>query len=241
MKRPCLILAFAILLAANAIALIEASRNRTRDPVETIELTERELPIQDMGQDNSAISLDLYWHRQDEETYFLQDKLEALGFNFRHAQGPSHKDASIMPRVAYIALELEGKAWEQWSQRSEKKPPPSRPENRPVNHSRLFPIDAARDFSELRAHYPDSSRVLIVKALIRAQFLETKGEKSEGNAGGRWGGYVLTLLPSMINVPLPYAKLLAPLPPQPAKEPRYRVTISYGRNLEPWVVSVKLQ
>jgi hypothetical protein len=240
MRRPSLIIAGLILLAANAIALIEAARNRSGNPLETMELTERELGIEDMGLDNSGVSLNLFWHRQDKETYFSRETMEALGFDFRHSQGPSHKDASIVPRVACVALELEGKAWEQWSQRAEKDPTPIRPAFQRVNQSRLFPIDAARDFSTLRARYPDSSRVLITRALIRAQFLEAKDAAPGGNGDGRWVGYVGTLLPSMINVPNPFAKTLASIPPQPAKDPRYRVILSYGQSLEPWVVSVRL-
>jgi hypothetical protein len=241
MRRPSLILALLILVSANAVVLIEAARNRSGMPVETMELTERELGIEDMGLDNSGVVLNLFWHRQDRENYFSQEKLEALGFDFRHSQGDSHKDAAIMPRVACVALELEGKAWEQWSQRAEKDPAPVRPAYQRINQSRLFPIDVARDFSELHARHPDSSRIFITKALIRVQYLEPKDAASGNAEEGRWIGYVATLLPSLINVPSPYSRILASIPPQPVKEPRYRVTLSYGQNLEPWVDSVKRQ
>jgi hypothetical protein len=53
-------------------------------------------------------------------------------------------------------------------------------------------------------------------------------------------GHVAQVLPFFVHVPLPYARLLSPLKPRgPGQGPRYSVTLHYGRNLEPWVGSIR--
>jgi hypothetical protein len=242
MKRSGLILAITILLSANAIALILAARNRTGVPVQTIELTERELVLQSMGQDNSGVGLSLSWHRQEESAYFTRAQMEAIGFDFRIPKGREGKEMLLLPRLAYAALEYKGKAWEQWSQRSETEKQPSRP-GPPSRSSttRLFVVDLSPNIIELRSRYPDQSKYLIVAAVVQARFQEIKDPKTGTVIPDQCVGYISDILPSGINVPLPFSKLLAPLSPDPKAEPRYTVTLAYGRNLEPWVTSVKLK
>jgi hypothetical protein len=242
MKRSGLIFAIAILLCTNAIALILAAQNRRGEPVQTIELTERELALQSMGQDNSGVGLRLNWHRQEEAAYFERAKMEAIGFDFRIPKGRTSKHILLLPRLTYAALEYQGKAWEQWSQRPEIEKQPNRP-GPPLRSSttRLFPVDVSKNLLELRSRYPDQSKFLIVAAVVQAQIQDIKDPKTGTVLPDQCVGYVSAILPSDINVPLPFTKLLAPLNPEPKAEPRYTVTLAYGRNLEPWITSVKVK
>jgi hypothetical protein len=252
MKRMTLILAIAIILVSNGIALIGVSQNRAGEPVQTIELTERELPLQNVGQDNSGIDLKLNWTRPGSlfvDAALNRARLEEVGFNFQVPAGKSGKDLALLPRVAYVALEYGGQAWEQYlqwteneKQRSQTAPRGSvnapNPERDRISKSRLCLVDASRSMSELRRRYPDQSKYLVVRAVLMARLEEVKDPQS--GAGISPSGFVSEILPDFIHVPLPQGKLLSPLKPQTGQEPRYAVTLKYGRNLEPWVVSVRL-
>ncbi len=242
MKRPGLILATAIVLGTNAIALILAAQNRAGEPMQTIELTERELALESMGQDNSGVGLSLNWHRQEEGAYFERAKMEAIGFDFRIPKGRTSKDILLLPRLTYAALEYAGKSWEEWSQRPVNEKQPTRP-GPPLRSSpsRLFPVDVSKNIAELRSRYPDQSKYLIVAAVVQARIQDIKDPKTGSVLPDQCMGYVSAILPSDINVPLPFTKLLAPLNPEPRAEPRYIVTLAYGRNLEPWVTSLKVK
>ena len=159
---------------------------------------------------------------------------------------------SLLPRTAYVALECDGPVWQQWLQRAEQDLPgmpeasrqPSAAERLQrdrATKSRLFVIDASQDMAELRSRYPDRSRVLIVRAIIRARMEDVKDLKTGEVIGHNIIGTVAMVLPSDIHVPLPYSRLLAPLEPAAAwQEPRYTVTLQYGRRLEPWVSAIKI-
>ena len=242
MNRSGLFIAIAVLLCTNAIALILAAQNRAGEPVQTIELTERELALQSMGQDNSGVGLTLTWHRQDEAAYFTRAQMETIGFDFRIPKGRTSKEILLLPRRAYVALEYDGKAWEQWAQRPENEKPPSRP-GMPLRSSttRLFPVDVATNFAELRSRYPDQGKYLIVAAAVQAQIRDIKDPKTGVVLPDQCVGNLSAILPSDINVPLPFTRLLSPLNPEPKTEPRYTVTLAYGQNLEPWVTAVSIR
>jgi hypothetical protein len=59
--RMLLLLAAAVVLGADAIALLEAAYNRSGAPVETIELTERELRLERPLPESTALFLRLTW------------------------------------------------------------------------------------------------------------------------------------------------------------------------------------
>jgi hypothetical protein len=143
--------------------------------------------------------------------------------------------------MAYTVLEYEGKAWLQWSQRPENEKKPNQYSPQSSLSSRLFPVDVARSYSELRNRYPDQSKYLIVTAVVRARIQDEKDPTTGTPRTGRIVGFVAAVLPSDINVPLPYAKLLSALKTPAGQEPRYLVTLQYGSNLEPWVSAVKMK
>ncbi len=241
MKRWSLILAIVILLCTDVIALIMATNNRAGQPFEIIELTERELALQSMGQDNSGVAVSLKWHRQEEPAYFDRSKMEALGFNFAVPKGRTGRDILLSPRPAYAALEYEGDAWRQWVRRAEEEKQTGRA-SRPIQSfaTRLFPVDVANNPFELRSRYPDQKRYLIAAVAVQARIQNIADPKSGDVLTDRCVGLVSGIDPTDINVPLPYARLLSSLKPEPEDEPRYTIKLAYGRNLEPWVVEVKL-
>ena len=128
-------------------------------------------------------------------------------------------------------------------QRKQNRPNPGQPfpqsyydPDYPQTVSRLFPIDVGRDWQELRRRYPDQGKHLIVSAVINARIENPVAD--DKSSSPRYVGFVQEIQHNFINVPLPYSRSLAPLKPQSGKTPRYAVTLSYGRNLEPWVTAV---
>jgi hypothetical protein len=254
MKRTGLIFAVAVVLVSNGIALIGVTSNRAGGPVETIELTERELPLQNTDQENSGVGLTLQSFGQSSwvaDRTLDQAKLEKAGFDFRIPARKSGKDLALLPRVAYVALEYGGEVWERRLQKEENEKGQSQStaqrssvtgnlELDRMTVSRLVPVDVAKSMSDLRRLYPDESKYLIVRAAIVAWLEEVKDPITQAVTSYNCVGRVSAILPSYINVPLPYARLLSPLKPQTRQAPRYTVTLKYGRNLEPWVADVKL-
>jgi hypothetical protein len=266
MKRTGLILGLAIIVISNVIALVGVSVNRSGAPVQTIELTERELLMQPRDKEDSSIRLRLAWRRSAYQFFprlvsydfpFDRAKLQELGFDCSAdtPKDPGYRQPPL--REAYVVLEHEGKAWEQWQQNLpaevEKAPAPATPATfggpaRPFESidgthregTRLFVVDASKDEAALRAKYPDPRRYLIVRALVNSALEGGLDPRTGGDRPYRWGGYVSQVLPPEIHVPLPYSRELAGLSPQQGGAPRYSVTLQYGHNLEPWVAAVKL-
>jgi hypothetical protein len=255
MKRVGLIFGVAVALVSNGVALIGVARNRAAGPVETIQLTECELPLQNEDQENSGVGVGLRLFGQPSwmaNRTLDQAKLEKAGFDFRIPAGKSTDFLALLPRVAYVALEYGGEVWEQWLQQEENDKKQSQSpaqrsgltgnlERDRMTVSRLVPVDVAKSASDLRRQYPDESKYLIVRAVIVAWLEEVKDPVTQTVTSRNWVGRVSQILPYYINVPLPYAKLLSPLKPQIGQAPRYTVTLKYGRNLEPWVADVKLR
>ena len=96
MRRRGLLVAAALILVTNAVVLVEVARNRAGAPVETIQLTERELPLNFRGKEDTGVSVSLNGRRfysvGDDFSWLNQAKLEELGFDYaralRHPQDP---------------------------------------------------------------------------------------------------------------------------------------------------------
>ena len=122
-----------------------------------------------------------------------------------------------------------------------------------VTQSRLFTIDAGRDGPILRKQYPDRSKYIITPAEFIIQRHYVSKNKDDPKSHGKWylGGWVRNILIKEIHITsdyrsffisgiktrtnsyLPRDKSLSNL------EPRYQVTLNYGKRYEPWVVDVK--
>jgi hypothetical protein len=174
------------------------------------------------------------------------------------------------PRTTYAVLEYEGEAWRRQMAEPlpEAAPPPaqgatsvkpaaaeaegtagaqppeatSRDGQDRLRQSHLVVIDVGNDRARLREQYPDRRRVAIVEATAELQFVNNPGQAPF------LAGRVMSVLPGEINVPREWLTLLEGLQterntttlPPPLHDPRYRVTVKWGRNLEPWIADVQL-
>jgi hypothetical protein len=109
--------------------------------------------------------------------------------------------------------------------------------------SHLVVIDVGNDRARLRQQYPDRHGVAIVEATTELRFVNNPGQAPF------LAGRVMSVLPSEINVPREWLTRLEGLQterrkvilsPSPEHDPRYRVTVKWGRNLEPWIADVQL-
>jgi hypothetical protein len=259
-----LILACAIVLVSTAFLLIGVARNRAGSPLQTIELTERELVLQSQPQDNSGVSLNINWRHpyssplsaagRGREAQFDSAKLRDLGFAFSPPDSSSSTEPLLPSREAFVAFEYAGAAWDRWLASEEESaasrprlstgaPPEGGPgdlEQKRQGASRLFIVDAARGAGELLARYPDQRRYLVTRAIVSAELHVGRDPITKAVRFREWRGYVTGIIPPEIHVPLPFANRLAGLGPRVSGEPRYAVTLRYGQRLEPWVAEVRL-
>ena len=238
--------AIALVLASNGIALIEVARNRAGEPVRAIELTERELPLPGIDQDNTGIDLRINWSRPlppHSDSVLDRARLEKIGFDFRVPSGMQPNELALLPREAFVVLEYQGDVRKQLPMLSEEErrqnPSDATAARVPVSESRLFVVDVSPSLEELSARYPDAGKYMIVRGVVRAQVEIAKGLPA-GAPEFRYTGFVAQILPPVIHVPLPHAAVLRRLGPrQPGQEARYAVTLQFGRRLEPWVAAVR--
>jgi len=236
-QRWLLFAAALIVCVTNVVALGLGLLNRRSAPEGAITLTERELRMASSGLDSTATFLRLTWRSPDNDG-FPCDKIRPLGFACRDS-----RESRQPNRHGYVVLEYDGPAYERLRQHDEAAYAELAAENPSAATStpwwrneatHLVVVDLGPDADALRRTYPDRSRYLISLARIGVR----------DAAGNTLTGFVLELLPSTINVPLPLSKKLrdaaalhAGEPPK-SWTPRYTVTLRYGRFLEPWIVDV---
>jgi hypothetical protein len=174
----------------------------------------------------------------------------------------------MLPREAFVVLEYGGTAWTTWlaewerdiaftaeqvtvGARSMKDVSDLKEAYAEAqrNQSRLVVIDVGKDPVQLRGRYPDATQFLIASAQIRMHLVRP-GSQSPTEPYLR--GEVTQLLVTDLHVPFELRSLLDALP-RPAggvrairlpltgmQEPRYEVTLQYGKRYEPWVVAIRL-
>ena len=245
MRRALLATAAGIVVVSSGWGLVQVSRNRGEPRGGRIELTERELGLEDIAAESTATVLRLNWdvlRTGDKEhgpaAWLDTTKLSELGFDC--SVPPSKPNAgrhyrSMPVRPVFLAMEYEGEAWRKASAARKVK-------------TRLWAVDAALDPHRLRQQYPDAQHYLICRGLVRLGF-------RDHDAGGpgpppvpRLEGWVQAVRPEEVFVPLPCNRVLRELrgtgSPRPAasetSEPRYAVRICWGANYEPWVEGVRL-
>jgi hypothetical protein len=259
--RKGLLVAVAVVLVANAWALALVARNRSGSPDATLQLTERELRLPPAGTEETGVVLWLEWQRPRdagaraaEYAWFDRAKLASLGFDC-HVPPDSadaaayYRSARLLAREVYAVFEYRP---------DEVRAAPDVPAvsrdgvaSPPLDAAdlarlpRLVPVDAGTDPSALRARYPDRARFLVAPAIARAVYLDARATGGQPRLTGQFGA----VLPEQIFVPREHAALLARLQAGAAPDeqpwmrlthdPRYRVTLRYGRNLEPWVTAVE--
>lgn len=215
MRRWRLLLPIGVVFVANLFVLTRVATNRSGSPEARLELTERELHLDLPGDENTGLVLRLIArHIGFDDPWPDRSKLAELGFDTRLDPGdPSARSRYIRvpAKQAFVALEYRvGEAEE-----------------------RLIAVDVARDADTLRQRYPDSQRFIVTGCVVRPRFGKDRQP----------AGYI-ELLVSEVHVPLPYSRTLSGLTKTPEDagnfKPRYKVTLCYGRNYEPWICACEL-
>jgi hypothetical protein len=219
-------------ILVTAVTLASAAWNRSAGRGPTM-LTERELVRQSASDDNSGQSVWLQHQYAwgDEMAWLNAEKLASLGFDTSvdprsPDAGPHYRRA--LRRVAYLALELDGPAWQAWASEYERNlrqwTPDADPKKQVADSSRLVPVDASLDAATLEARYPNPRTHLITRGAVRILVHTLK------DAPARLSGSV-DLAPDSLYVPPDVARQL--------RSPRYRLSVRYGRRYEPWIAGVE--
>ncbi|MBZ5637785.1 MAG: DUF4824 family protein [Acidobacteriia bacterium] len=244
MRRWGPFLAIAWVLLSSAIALLGVARNRAGEPDADVVLTERELRLPpSLAEENTGLSLLLTWSGMDpsspgEAAWLDRAKLESLGFDCRLPSEASSAVAHygrVPPREVVLVLEFD-------------------PDRKEPSATRLFVVDAGLDPVDLRRRYPDRSRYVVARGIMRVFAAPGSGEELRGQ--------VVSLLIREIHVPRSQRSLLDSLITRnrdakdsagsaaahaagkiaagpPLGPPRYKVRVRWGRRLEPWIESVE--
>jgi len=195
MRLAGLPIALGLILLANLVALAGVWRNSAGQADATLDLTERELRLGPIRDEDTGISLRLSWNVSGAPEFYLQAtwlgkaKLEELGFDC--SVPPSNPSAELFYRKArrrqtYAVLEQEGPAWAQWIAAEQKRleamaQEVARQEKTPRDlesarngfeisrrtMSRLFVVDLGNDPASLRERHPDRSRFALTPAVVR--------------------------------------------------------------------------
>lgn len=248
MRARGLWLASAIVMASSLGALALVAVNRSGEPEAVLELTERELRLPAKEADSTALMLQLQFERRpprvagrpermeaEDAGWFDRAKLDAIGFDCSRPVAPEHASfyKAQPPRWTFAALEYEGEEWRRDLERA------SDPDA--VLDTHLAVIDVDNDPTALRSRHPDRRRVAIVQATAVLRYVAADGKPPFLT------GRVVNLWPAVINVPREwrpaleaYQSVRSPDSEPPARrEPRYRVTVKWGKRLEPWVAGVE--
>jgi hypothetical protein len=174
MRSLCLIAAVLLVLAASSLGIWQSSRNRAEPAGGSLELTERELPLQRVELESSVAILLFKWtterawnERRGPVTWLTPEKLADLGFDCSvPVESPRalRHYASMPARRVFMALEYQ---------------PPHADAPNPVanRHCGLAVIDTARDPQELRRRHPDSKQVAITHGAVRIRRQEHDAER----------------------------------------------------------------
>ena len=218
MRKSGLLVAALIVTVSNAFVLAGVARNRAGAPVETIQLTQRELPKGYQQKEDTGISLRLNWNMgfhygANNFSWLDEAKLKSLGFDT--AATLRDKKHQPLPRPAFVVLEYDGPEWENFRQSTALRMPS-------INlsmQSRLVPIDADRSADRLLQRYSDRRKYLIVRGVVRSFVNTTSGSVDAS---------VSEILPQSIHVDPSLANAFA--------QTNYTVTLAYGHGFEPWVI-----
>ncbi|MBK5292969.1 MAG: DUF4824 family protein [Acidobacteriia bacterium] len=251
MIRPGILVAAAVVLAADAWMLWSAARNRSGSPTSVIELTERELRLVQVGKDSTALLLRFEFDRErfrkysgkfeDGPGWFDKAKLEQVGFDCRRPPddpASALRYRSMPDKEVFVVLEYKAAA----AAGTESEGTGFR--------SRLSAVDVGLDPGALRRSYPETRRFLITRGLARLRILaEWDADRRSWRPGAYLRGTITDLLVNQVNVPRPHRAVLDGLQQTTedyyrtgpdSGEPRYNVVLHYGRNFEPFVASCRL-
>jgi hypothetical protein len=216
-----LVIAAVIVIAAVLGLLGAAAWNRGREsPLVT--LTEREIQVWGSpDQANSELRMRLVYQRRNEpldaRTWLTETRLAELGFGVAipaNAPEAERYYGRGLPRLGFVALELDGPAWQSIARQRELGG--TGREGR--EDSRLVPIDAGPDADALRTRYRGQN-VLVLPAVFRVRV-----HRSAASAF-LWGS-MDRLVTEDLSAPTGLRQRLRTLPPGPR---RYDVDLVVGR------------
>jgi hypothetical protein len=173
-----------------------------------------------------------------------------------------------LPRQAYVVLEFNGDAYQNWLKEAKKRIEEIKQnlvkekkvkmdikfiQKEMVSRSRLFAIDAGLDAQALRKQYSDQSKYIITPAIFEISMNHTSIEMDEPKSSQKryLSGWVRAISIPRIHVTSDYRSFFVSdikthtktyLPkgkPLSDLEPRYQVTLNYGKRYEPWIADVK--
>jgi hypothetical protein len=255
----------ALIALTNAIAVGGALYNRGGEPDATLALSDRELDLPWRWQeerDNSGLSLRFNWRvaSRDEDNFshgrdaawLDHARLEALGFDTSlpadDLEAPRHY-ARQLSRSALLVLELDGPARARALAAAQARFEKEKAEDlaraqRDLDYerdraSRLFVVDAGADRQALREKYPDTRRYAIVRGHVDIGVCTAGGDE-------RLCGHVGGLEVGRINVPVEWRGVFDGIDWTTRfdrDKPRvpWAATVTFGRRLEPWLVSAQRQ
>jgi hypothetical protein len=225
MKQRGLLVGCAILLAVNALVLAGVGYNRSGTPEASLALTERELYLSYKDKENSAVAIRLNWRDGEaaEPAWFDGQKLAAVGFDCSEsveAEAAELHYRKALPRQAFVVLEYDGAAWQQWQTREKERlaamamkhaaGQATRKELEAarkrfawelVAGSRLFAVDVGNNPASLRARYPDRNRCIITPAKVQLTYHSAIREQGAIRQPAKLRGVITDVLTESIHVP----------------------------------------
>jgi hypothetical protein len=212
MRRWGLLLPVAAVLAANLFVLGGVAMNRAGQPEARVELTERELHLVPLGDENTGLAMRLIVTRPGfphKQGWLNRAKLAELGLDPPDPSAQAHHPG-VLSKEAFVAIDCQA--------------------NQP--QSRLVAVDVARDADVLRQRYPDRQRFIVTRGWLGPRWRD----------GRRTGVVLDLLVSDIhVPLPYSrILSGLAMTPNQGDFEPRYKVALCYGKNYQPWICDCRL-
>jgi len=198
--------------------------------------------------------------------WFHREKLEAVGYDCsRPLTDPSARleYEKALPRKAFAVLEYEGAAWRamiaeaehdrariaeqigrQEATRKDLEAAEQDLDRLRRTSTRLAAVDVGLAPAALRSQYPDRGKYLIVQAEVRLTVVDARVEKNGVRHPASLRGVISSILVDHIVVPRDLHSALDFVRNDRRSfsgphEPRYRVTVNYGRRYEPWIHAIQ--
>lgn len=239
--RKLILASVFLLLLTNVVVLAGIAYNRSGDPLQSLELTERELPIRqsfNSKEENSGTTLSLQWQifDPDEDPKYLltrygspiwldDEKLTELGFDMKEFKSDTDKyrhRASQLATEAVLVLEYQGENYHKALALAESKVDRLRQSAADDPDDNEL-VDELNDYEELLTQFKVSrTRLYVIDAGLDKQALMQKyaGKNNcllaRGEIGLRWNedevsGRIRQLYIQQVHVPLPLSERLITL------------------------------
>ncbi|GEA11013.1 DUF4824 family protein [Alteromonas sp. KUL49] len=265
LKTNAFLILAVLLLIVNGFVLATVVSNK-QSVLSELVLTERELTLSYKKNENSGRFLRIKYRALNDNVglyvgsysrlfpkWLTEEKLIQLGFVINNEDTDDTYIGVYDKKEVYIALEYDGEAYvnmlsnvEAWyeEQLLEEESPSDR--ERFVRRlakerdeaSRLFVIDAETSLDVLLSRYDGAENIMYAKAIVSVS-KPLYGD----NRGHGFVGFIEQLAVENINLALPYSHTLGQLPLREYDQvnpPRYRVSVSVGSQLSPFVTDVSL-